>query len=101
MLDFMKKYMMLGVGLAVKTKDEVEKMAKDLMAQGKMSEQEGRHFMDDLFKRYDESKKVLEDKVENLVEKSMKKAGFARQTEVETLKKELQEVKEKLKETAS
>ncbi len=101
MLDFMKKYMMLGVGLAVKTKDEVEKMAKDLIHQGKMSEQEGRHFMDDLFKRYDESKKVLEDKVEKLVEKSMKKAGFARQTEVETLKKELQEVKEKLKETAS
>jgi len=101
MLDFMKKYMMLGVGLAVKTKDEVEKMAKDLINQGKMSEQEGRHFMDDLFKRYDESKKVMEDKVENLVESSMKKAGFARQSEVETLKKELQELKEKLKETAS
>ncbi len=101
MLDFMKKYMMLGVGLAVKTKEEVEKLAKDMINQGKMSETEGRKFMDDLFKRYDESKKVLEEKVDKLVQSSMKKSGLARQSEVEDLKKEVEALKEKLKEKAS
>lgn len=101
MLDFMKKYMMLGVGLAVKTKEEVEKMAKDLINQGKMSETEGRKFMDDLFKRYDESKKTLEEKIEKLVDNSMKKAGLASRSEVDALKKEIEELKEKLKETTS
>jgi polyhydroxyalkanoate synthesis regulator phasin len=101
MIDFMKKYMMLGIGLAVKTKEEIEKLAKDAVKQGKMSETEGRKFMDDMFKRYDESKKVLEEKVDKLVEKSMKKAGLARQSEVEDLKKEIEALKEKLKEKAS
>lgn len=101
MLDFMKKYMMLGVGFAVKTKDEVEKMAKDLINQGKMSETEGRKFMDDMFRRYDDSKKVLEEKVEKLVQNSLKKSGLASRSEVDALKKEIEELKEKLKETAS
>ena len=73
MIDLIKKTMMAGIGLALKTRDEVEELARDLVKKGSMSEQEGKNFLDDLLKRYDEAKEKLEDKVEKTVKEFLKK----------------------------
>ncbi len=44
MPDLIKKTMLTGVGLALKTWDEVEDLAKELVEKGKMSEKEGKNF---------------------------------------------------------
>ena len=96
MLELLKKSMTFGIGVAVKTKEEIEAFAKEVINQGKMSEQEGRRFVDDLFKRYEDSKKFLEEKVEKLVQDILKKSDIATRKELDALKQEVRELKEKL-----
>ena len=48
MIDLIKKTLLTGVGLAVMTKDKVEELGRDLVSQAKLSESEGREFVDSL-----------------------------------------------------
>ena len=93
MIDLIKKTMMAGIGLALKTRDEVEDLAKDLSKKGTMSEQEGKKFLDELLKRYDEARDKLEDRVEETVKKILKKADIVTSDELKALKKEIRELK--------
>jgi len=92
-IDLVKKTMMAGIGLALKTRDEVEELVKDLVKKGSMSEQEGKNFLDELLKRYDEAKDKLEEKIEKIVKKFLKKADIVTGDELKALKKEIRELK--------
>lgn len=93
MLDMLKKSMFIGIGMALKTRDEVEEMAKDWAGKQKLTEEEGRKFMEDLLKKYDSSVDKLEDKVEDTVKSIMKKMNLATQEEVDKLKDEIARMK--------
>ena len=93
MLDLVKKTMMAGIGLALKTRDEVEDMVKDMVKKSSMSEQEGKKFLDELLSRYDEAKVKLEERVEKIVKDFLKKADVVTGDELKALKKEIRELK--------
>jgi len=93
MLNLIKKSMLTGIGLALIAKDEVEELAKELVNKGKMSENEGSKFLEDLQKRYDETQKQLEEKVQRVVKEFMKKADVVTREELKGLKKEIRELK--------
>lgn len=93
MFDILKKSMLTGIGMALKTRDEVEELAKDWAGKQKLSEDEGRKFMEELLKKYDSSVDKLEDKVEETVKKVLKKMNLATQEEVDELKKEIDRLK--------
>ena len=93
MIDLIKKTMMAGIGLALKTRDEVEDIARELSKKGSMSEQEGKKFLDDLLKRYDEARDKLEGRVEETVKKILKKMDIVTSDELKALKKEIRELK--------
>ena len=98
MSDVIKKAMMIGIGLALKTKDEVEDFAKDLITRGEITENDGRKFIDDLQKRYEESRETLEEKIEVIIKDILKKGNIATKDEFLELKKEIRELKTELKE---
>ncbi len=93
MLNIVKKSMLTGIGLALIAKDEVEDLAKELVNKGKMSENEGTKFLEELQKRYDETQKKLEEKVQRAVKDFMKKADVVTGDELKGLKKEIRELK--------
>lgn len=93
MLDLIKKSMLTGIGLALKTKDEVEDLVKDLQKRGEMSESEGRKFLDDVQKRYDEAQEKLEKRVEKSVKDFLRKTNIVTTDELKELKKEIRELK--------
>jgi polyhydroxyalkanoate synthesis regulator phasin len=93
MLNLIKKTMLTGIGLALIAKDEVEELAKELINKGKMSENEGTKFLEDLQNRYDETQKKLEEKVQRAVKDFMKKADVVTADELKGLKKEIRELK--------
>lgn len=93
MLDLIKKSMLTGIGLALKTKDEVEDMVKDLQKRGEMSESEGRKFLDDAQKRYDEAQEKLEKRVEKSVKDFLRKTNIVTTDELKEIKKEIRELK--------
>ena len=93
MLNIIKKSMLTGIGLALIAKDEVEDLVRELVNKGKMSENEGTKFLEDLQKRYDETQKKLEEKVQQAVKDFMKKADVVTGDELKALKKEIRDLK--------
>ena len=85
--------MLAGVGLALKTWDEVEDLAKELVDKGKMTEKDGSKFVKDLQKRYEETQKKLETRVEKTVKDFLKKANVVTSDELKAVKKEVRELK--------
>ena len=81
MFDLIRKTMLTGIGLALRTKDEVEDLAKSFVKGGKMSEKEGRKFVQDVMNRYEETRKSLEERVEASVKAFLKKADVATKDE--------------------
>jgi polyhydroxyalkanoate synthesis regulator phasin len=97
LLDIVKKTMITGIGLALKTKDEVEDWANDLVKRGELKEEEGGKFVDELMKRYDEAREDLENRVEKKVKELLKKANVATLDDVKVLKKEVKKLKKQIK----
>ena len=93
MPDLIKKTLLAGVGLALKTWDEVEDLAKELVDKGKMTEKDGNKFVKDLQKRYEETQKKLEARVEKTVKDFLKKANVVTSDELKAVKKEVRELK--------
>lgn len=93
MLDLIKKSMMAGVGLALKAVDEIEEMVKDLEKKGKMSELDGKKFLQDLRKKYDEAHSKIEAKVELTGKEFFKKVNVVTADDLVGLKKEIRELK--------
>ena len=93
MPDLIRKTLLAGVGLALKTWDEVEDLAKELVDKGKMTEKDGNKFIKDLQKRYEETQKMLEARVERTVQDFLKKANVVTNDELKAVKKEVRELK--------
>ena len=93
MPDLIRKTLLAGVGLALKTWDEVEDLAKELVDKGKMTEKDGNKFVKDLQKRYEETQKKLEARVEKTVKDFLKKANVVTSDELKAVKKEIRELK--------
>ena len=93
MPDLIKKTLLAGVGLALKTWDEVEDLAKELVDKGKMTEKDGSKFLKDLQQRYEETQKKLETRVEKTVNDLLKKANVVTSDELKAVKKEVRELK--------
>lgn len=100
MFNLIKKAMFTGIGLALKTKDEVKDLAEELVKRGEVSEKEGKEFLDELQERYDDAQNKLEQRVENIVKKLIKKADLVTADELKGLKKEIRELKKAVSEKA-
>lgn len=93
MLDYIKKSVLTGVGMALRSKKEIEDLAREFAEKGKMDQKQGEKFLDEIMDRYDEAVAKLDDKVEAIVEKILKKVDIPRQSDVDKLKQEIGEIK--------
>ena len=93
MLDYMKKSFLTGVGLALRSKKEMEELARDFAEKGKLDREEGEKFFDDIMDKYEEAVEKLDRQVEKAVEKILKKTDLTRQSDFNKLKKEIAEIK--------
>lgn len=93
MFDLMKKGMLAGIGLALKTWDEVEDIVEEAQKKGEMSEAEGRKFFIEVQKKYEEAQGKLEQRVEQSVSEFLKKSSIVTADELKELKKEIRELK--------
>ena len=93
MLDFIKKSMLTGIGIAMKTKDELEEWVKEIVKKGEMSEKEGKNFLDDIKEKSKQAQKDFEEKIESKFKDLLKKADIATRDEINDLKNEIEELK--------
>jgi polyhydroxyalkanoate synthesis regulator phasin len=93
MLDLFKKSMLTGIGLALKTWDEVEALGKELEEKGKMPREEAKKFIEELQARYEETQAKLEERVEKSVRDFLKKADIVTGEDLKALKTEIRDLK--------
>jgi polyhydroxyalkanoate synthesis regulator phasin len=101
LFDFAKKTMLTGVGLALLAKDEMEEIARDVVAKskekGKMTEQEAKKFWDELYDRYEDVQKKLEKRVEQNVKDVLDKMNIVTEEKLESklkaIKKDVNDLK--------
>ncbi|MDM8553682.1 phasin family protein [Desulfococcaceae bacterium HSG7] len=96
MIDLFKKTMVSGVGLALMAKDEAENMAQEWVSQSKMTEEEGKKFVEEILTKYGETQDKLEERVGKSVKEFLKKVDIVTGEEFNRMKKEIRELKKSL-----
>ncbi len=96
MIDLIKKAMFAGVGLISLTKEKIEEVAQDFIDKGKLTEQEGKKFVDELLERSDESKEAIRKQIDERIQIALQKVNIARGSDVEELKVQIKELQEAL-----
>ncbi|HCY86716.1 MAG TPA: hypothetical protein DHV36_16415 [Desulfobacteraceae bacterium] len=99
MLETIKKSVLTGVGMALRSKKEIESLAREFAAQSNMSQKEAQDFLNDCRKRYDEAKSEMDQRIETTVEKVLKKVNLPTKGDIERLNRRMDKLAEKLLET--
>ena len=96
MFELIKKTLLTSVGLAVMTRDKVEELGKDLASQARLSENEGKEFVDHLLKQSEDARKEFETRVSAAVQKAVSGLNLASKDEVAKLSAKVEELTAKL-----
>ena len=93
MQDLLKNVFYLGAGLAFMTKEKIEELKKDLIDKGKMTQDEGKQFVDDLIKKSEKAKADVDKKVRELVDDQLAKMKVATSDDLTELRKQIDELR--------
>lgn len=96
MIELIKKAVLTGVGIASLTKDKIEDLGKELIEKGKLSEQEGDKFIQEMLGRAEESRETMKKQTETLVQNTIAKMKLARVEDIDSLKEEIERLREEL-----
>ena len=92
MFDIIKKTMLTGVGLAVVTKDKVEKLTRELVKKGAITEKEGKELIDDMLQKAEQARKDLETNIESIVQKVLGKIGVVTKEDLARLEEKINKI---------
>lgn len=95
MFNFIKKTMLVGVGLAAVTREKIEEIVDELVKKGELSEKEGKEMVDELVEKSKKVKKDLDKKVEKIVADTLKKLNIPTREELTELKKKIDKLTKK------
>jgi len=85
MVELLKKSVYATIGIALMTREKAEEIGKKVAEEAKLSESEGKQFVDELLKRADETRKSFEQLVEKQVTSVLKKINIPSRSEVEEI----------------
>ncbi|MBN1602183.1 MAG: phasin family protein [Chitinispirillaceae bacterium] len=85
MVDLLKKTLYVSMGIMSMTKEKVEDLAKKVASEAKLSEGEGKQFVDDVLKKSDEIKESIEKIVNEKVAAIFKTMNIPNRSELNAL----------------
>jgi polyhydroxyalkanoate synthesis regulator phasin len=100
MLEALKNSLLSGVGMALRSKKEIEAFAKEFAEQSEMNQKEAKDFLEECKKRYDDAKSGLDKKVEEVVESVLKRLDMPTRADVDVLNARIDELTEKIEKRA-
>jgi polyhydroxyalkanoate synthesis regulator phasin len=89
MVDLMKKAIFTGLGLAFMTKEKIEEFSKEIIEKGRLSDTEGKEFIDELQNKSEEVRKKLQKQVQSAVNNTLKKMNIATKDDISRVEKKL------------
>ena len=92
MKETLKNILYTGIGIAFLTKEMVEELKADLIETGKMSQEEGRQFVDDLLRRSEKARDQLDLWINKRVEERIAQFDLATRDELAALRRKVEEL---------
>ena len=96
MENLFQKFVYTSVGLVSLTVDKFQKSVEKLVTEDKISQEEGKRIMDDLFKNTEAKREEFEAKLKSLVEEVLARMNVGSASQVAELQERLKAVEEKL-----
>jgi polyhydroxyalkanoate synthesis regulator phasin len=96
MEDLFKKFVYTGVGMVSTTLEKFQKSVEKLVDEDKLSQEEGKKLVDDLFKNTESKREEFETKLKKVVEEVMVRMNLATQTQIHELQDRLAVIETKL-----
>jgi polyhydroxyalkanoate synthesis regulator phasin len=96
MLELLEKAVMTAIGAAAITQKKAEELAVEMRDKYKMSEDEGKHFVDRIQAIASESREKVAEMAENEVQKVVARLGVVPRDEFELLVKRVQDLESRL-----
>lgn len=97
MFEILRKALLAGVGVTYLTKDKIEEVGKKIAQDAKVSEAEGRKFVDELVKKSVEAKGSLEKTVSEKIETALHAMNLPTRKDVDELKSKIAKLEAHLK----
>ncbi len=92
MKELLKSIAYTSIGAAFLTKDKIEELKDDLVEQGKISQDEGKQFVDELVKKTDSIKDSLDLKISKIVEEKIKQLDIVTNDDFADLRRQVEEL---------
>ncbi|MGI6657258.1 MAG: phasin family protein [Desulfobulbus sp.] len=96
MKELLKNVLYTGVGAAFLTKEKIEELKNDLTDRGRMSQEEGKQFVDDLLNRSEKAREQLEAWIDKRVEERVARLNLATKDELAELRTRLDRIEDAL-----
>ncbi|MBV5316701.1 MAG: hypothetical protein JZU50_02725 [Desulfobulbaceae bacterium] len=92
MKEMLKNVLYAGIGAAFLTKEKIEELKGDLIEKGKLSQEEGRQFVDDLLRKSEKAKDQLDLWINKRVEDRVNQLNLATKDELAELQRKIEEL---------
>lgn len=96
MFETLKKSLLTGIGLALRSKEEIEELAKEFAEQSKMSQGEAKEFLNEFKQKYEDARESLDKKLEPLVKKILDKLDLPTRSDIQSLNQRIDRLTEKI-----
>ncbi|MBC8439593.1 MAG: phasin family protein [Deltaproteobacteria bacterium] len=100
MFEYLKKGLLTGIGLALRSKNEIEDLAKEFAEKSKMSQSETKDFLTECQLKYEEAKTGFDKKIEKTIEKILLKLDLPSKSDINALNERIDTLTKKLSEKA-
>ncbi len=92
MKELLKNILYTSAGAAFLTKEKIEELKNDLINKGKLSQDEGKQFVDDVILKSEAARDQLELKINQLVESQVRKLNLVTQDDIAELRRMVEEL---------
>lgn len=96
MIDLFKKGLALGLGLAIVSKEQIEKVVDELVKKGEVSVNESKDLMHELMQKGEEQQQELNTKIQEQFQKRLGELNIPTQTDIERLEKRIANLENQL-----
>lgn len=96
MKDLLNKAVSLGLGLAVTSKEQVEKLVEEMVRKGEMSRAESSAFVDELLQKGKEAQRKVDAMVRERVAEMTGSKHYATKEEIARIERRLEELERRL-----
>jgi len=100
MLEFVKKAILISAGLASMTAEKIEQAVEEIVNKGELSETQGKEFIRDLKEKSAKAKKEMGERIDKMVDDTLRKLSIPTRKEVEELKARIEELEKAMEKKA-